>query len=333
MPEPAALPNVCLSVHDVHKTLTTRGGGVRRTHVKAVDGVSLELREGQTLAVVGESGSGKTTLGRIVAGLLAADAGEVVLGTEQSYRHRPTRSARRYVQMVFQNPLRSFSPTLSIGSTLLDAIKLRDGLPRAERRAELGRRLGEVGLDTSFLERRPSEMSGGQLQRVGVVRALAPEPRVVVLDEPTSALDSSLHGQIVNLLVDVQRATRVSYLLISHDLRVARAMADHVIVLYLGQVVEHGPSADVLTAPLHPYTRAMLDAVPQVGDHPTSNVGPVRLSGEVVRPGPGDEGCKLRFRCPFADRGCDRPQELTLVAGNRHVRCWRTGEMNDLISA
>jgi oligopeptide/dipeptide ABC transporter ATP-binding protein len=313
---------VRLDVREVRKTLTSRSG-LRRTQIAALDGVSFELEPGSTLAVVGESGSGKTTLGRIVSGLLDADTGTVEvsgLPVTASRRIR-RRSLRRAVQMVFQNPLRSFSPTLTIGATLSDAIALDDGIGRARRRHELGELLKQVRVDPGYLRRRPAEMSGGQLQRVGIVRALAAGPGIVVLDEPTSALDVSLHGQIVNLLVDLQRNTGIGYLLISHDLRVARAMADRILVLYLGQVVETGPASAVLDAPAHPYTQAMLDAVP--GGAGGAGRRPVLLAGEVQRPAADDEGCKLRFRCPFATDGCERPQQLTELADGRQVRCWR----------
>lgn len=314
-----------LEVVDVRKAFGGGGLGARRNAVTALDGVSLSVGRSKTVAIVGESGSGKTTLGRVIAGLLSPDSGEVRFADgEHASRRSRSRAKRRFVQMVFQNPLRSFSPTLSVGSTLRDALRLAPRAERSDGTATIKQLFTQVGIDPAFISRRPAEMSGGQLQRVGIVRALVPEPSVIVLDEPTSALDVSLHGQIVNLLVDIQQRSGVSYVLISHDLRVARAMADEIIVMYLGQVVERGVTSDVLDNPRHPYTRAMLDAAPQS----TQSVGreKLMLRGEVSRPGPNDIGCKLRARCPLAVDRCANPQEMVQIESGHEARCWRTGE-------
>lgn len=319
--------NKRLEVVDVHKDFGGGGLGVRRNTVTALDGVSLSVGRGKTVAIVGESGSGKTTLGRVIAGLLTPDSGEVRLADGQHPSRRSQRRARRrFVQMVFQNPLRSFSPTLSVGSTLRDALRLAPRTGKSDGSTTIRELFSQVGIDPAFISRRPGEMSGGQLQRVGIVRALVPEPSVIVLDEPTSALDVSLHGQIVNLLVDIQRRSGVSYVLISHDLRVARAMADEIVVMYLGQVVERGLTSDVLDNPRHPYTRAMLDAAPQG----TQGIAreKLMLRGEVSRPLPDDFGCKLRARCPLAVDRCANPQEMVLLGSGHEARCWRTGEIN-----
>jgi oligopeptide/dipeptide ABC transporter ATP-binding protein len=231
--------------------------------------------------------------------------------------------------MVFQNPLSSFNPMLSIGATLVDSMRLRGDLNRSARRDEAARLLERVGLPKEYAERFPSEMSGGQLQRVGVARALAPNPRMIFLDEPTSALDMSVRGQIMNLLLDLQSEYGLTYLLVSHDLRVVRAMAHYVHVMYLGQVVEEGPVEQVLTHPQHPYTQGLLAAT-AVGrfDRAVLKAAP-RVRGEVLQLSPTYLGCKLTRRCPLEMEVCrQEPQILQSVGPDHRVRCWRALEGN-----
>jgi microcin C transport system ATP-binding protein len=253
-----------LAARDVRVFFPVRGGLLRRTVavVRAVDGVSVAVREGQTVGVVGESGSGKTTLGLAILRLLRS-SGEIELGGRRIDRlpARALRPLRREVQIVFQDPFGSLSPRLSVRQIIEEGLAVhRRDVSRDERRALVDQALVEVGLDPAARDRYPHEFSGGQRQRIAIARAMVLRPRVVVLDEPTSALDVSVQAQIVDLLRELQVRHRLAYLFISHDLRVVRALADEILVMQAGQVVERGPAARVLDAPEHPYTRALLAA-------------------------------------------------------------------------
>jgi microcin C transport system ATP-binding protein len=269
--EPRGEPVACapdaptaLAARDVRVFFPVRGGLLRRTVavVRAVDGVSVAVREGQTVGVVGESGSGKTTLGLAILRLLRS-TGEIELGGRRIDRlpARALRPLRREVQIVFQDPFGSLSPRLSVRQIIEEGLAVhRRDVSRDERRALVDQALVEVGLDPAARDRYPHEFSGGQRQRIAIARAMVLRPRVVVLDEPTSALDVSVQAQIVDLLRELQVRHRLAYLFISHDLRVVRALADEILVMQAGQVVERGPAARVLDAPEHPYTRALLAA-------------------------------------------------------------------------
>jgi microcin C transport system ATP-binding protein len=241
-----------------------RKGLLRRTvdHVKAVDGLSLKLREGQTLGVVGESGSGKTTLGLAILRLISSQGPVAYLGRRIDGRSsREMRPLRKQMQIVFQDPFGSLSPRLSVSQIIEEGLLIQSpGMSYEERRERVGRALNEVGLDPQAQDRYPHEFSGGQRQRIAIARAMVLEPRFVMLDEPTSALDMSVQAQIVDLLRDLQRKHHLAYLFISHDLRVVRALSNHVIVLKNGKVVEEGPSEAIFTAPATDYTKALLAA-------------------------------------------------------------------------
>jgi oligopeptide/dipeptide ABC transporter ATP-binding protein len=321
-----------VEVQNLTKRFTIRQSWTRRVVVTAVDGISFRVEPGRTMALVGESGCGKTTVGKLLLGLMKQDEGVI------SFRGRPlaewTSHApaeyRRAFQMVFQNPLASFDPMLNINSSLLDSMRLRGDLDRNSRQKEAIRLLARVGLEEDFAKRYPSEMSGGQLQRVGVARALAPDPRVVFLDEPTSALDMSIQGQIINLLLDLQMEYGFAYVLVSHDLRVIRAMAHTVLVMYLGQVVEEGSVTDVLTHPLHPYTQGLLAATLVGRSNQFEQKPKVRVRGEVLQLPADYKGCKLTRRCPFELDRCRRePQQLAEVLPGHHVRCWRAPHVQE----
>ena len=239
-------------------------GLLRRTvgHVKAVDGVDVVVRRGQTVGVVGESGSGKTTLGLALLRLLRSEGG--IRFQDQDIQGWPShrlRPLRRHMQIVFQDPFGSLSPRMSVGQIIEEGLKLhRMGGDRQGRRRLVAKVLEEVGLDPASQDRYPHEFSGGQRQRISIARAIVLEPSFVVLDEPTSALDMSVQAQIVDLLRDLQARHGLAYLFISHDLRVVRALSDEVIVMRAGEVVEHGPAAVIFEAPRHPYTRALMAA-------------------------------------------------------------------------
>lgn len=273
----------------------------RDAHVRAVDDVSFTLDAGRTLALVGESGCGKTTTTRLVTRLLDADAGLVRLGGVEltTLRGRRLREARRHLQIVFQNPTESLDPRWSVERIVAEPLRAH-GL-------DLGRvpeLLDQVGLESSVAVRYPAELSTGQRQRVALARALAPEPEVLVLDEPVSALDVSVRAQILNVLVALQRERGLAYLFVTHDLALVPHVAHETAVMYAGRIVEHGPTSEVIGAPRHPYTRALLDAIPV----PDPSVEPYRpdtdLGDRAQSASERPTGCTFRLRCPKAQAQC-----------------------------
>ncbi len=309
------------------KRYALRRLGVRRSHVAALDGVSLAVRRGECVGLVGESGSGKSTLGRCVLNLTPLDAGRIVFqGQEiQALGERDWRPLRRQLQMVFQNPLTSFNPMMTIEQSLQDALRHTTGMEAAARRNHAQVLLEQVQLDQRFAALYPYELSGGQLQRAAIARALAPGPDFLFLDEPTAALDMSIKGQIVNLLRDLQRRHERALIFVSHDLRSVRYVADRICVMYQGQVVEQGSRAAVFDRPRHPYTRALLAATLIGRRARAASTAPGGI-GEPAERSP--EGCRLVGRCPFAQERCRRePQELRPIAPGHEVRCWRSEDL------
>lgn len=310
-----------LEVEKLRREFHLRQGWRRHTLV-AVNDVSLRLNRGRTVAVVGESGSGKSTLGRCIVRLLAPTRGQVRLdGVDLTGLSAGAfRPYQRQLQMVFQDPGEALNPRLTVAAAIDEPLRFWQGLPRAVRREKLAALLAQVQLDPSHADRYPHQLSGGQQQRVGIARALAADPQLIVLDEPTSALDVSVQAQILNLLVDLQTSTNLAYLLISHDLWTVRYLAQEVIVLYLGQVMERGPVAEVFTRPQHPYTRALLSMAPQLHTPPTAAA--LTLSGEVGNPLTVGAGCPLAPRCPLAQQSCfTTPQRLVEIAASHAVAC------------
>jgi oligopeptide transport system ATP-binding protein len=270
--------------------------------VKAVDGVTFEIREGETLGLVGESGCGKSTLARLVTQLLPVTSGKIFLGdVELTKMHgEKLRQQRRELQMIFQDPFASLDPRMTVGDIIaepLDNFGVVRGRARNERVQEL---LRIVGLNPNFNNRYPHEFSGGQRQRIGIARALALNPRIVVCDEAISALDVSIQAQIVNLLEDLQREFKLTYLFIAHDLSVVRHISDRVMVMYLGKIVEVADSAQTYSNPKHPYTKALLSAIPVPDPKIQRGRRLVELTGEIPSPLHPPSGCRFHTRCPIA---------------------------------
>ncbi|WP_165492151.1 ABC transporter ATP-binding protein [Egibacter rhizosphaerae] len=299
--------------------------------------MSFTVGRSETFALVGESGSGKSTVGRVLLRLTEQTAGSIVFDGEEIGRlsERQARRFRHRIQMLFQDPMAAFDPRMTIRESLAEFLRLR-GVPRSAVNSEVARALASVGLDSDLARRRPGALSGGQLQRVGVARALAPEPELVFLDEPTSALDVSIRGQIVNLLSELQETQSVGYVLVTHDLRVVEAMADRVGVMYLGQLVEVCAKEELFERPLHPYTRALIGVTRRsaiaegAADHA---VGLGRLHGELSLEHAEREGCRLAPRCPFAEARCEEPQELVQVAPAHWARCWKALDVEQQVDA
>ncbi|MGH9106420.1 MAG: oligopeptide/dipeptide ABC transporter ATP-binding protein [Acidimicrobiales bacterium] len=307
------MAEIVLSATEVVKEYPSRRGKVR-----ALRGVSLALEQGRTLGIVGESGCGKSTLARLLVGLEQPTSGQVELAGGATGDGTRRGSLARAIQLVFQDPFSSLNPRLTVSAALREVLAVHRLVPSGpQRQARVGDLLAMVALDGRFGERYPHELSGGQAQRVAIARALAAEPKVLVLDEPTSALDVSVRAEVINLLVRLQDELRLSYVFISHDLAMVRHMSDVISVMYLGEVVESGPYQAVLEAPLHPYTRALADAVP-VPD-PEIEAGRRRsATGEpVLTEAPA--GCPYHPRCPIAEARCRVEAPKLLDLGRHHV--------------
>jgi len=290
--------------------------------VRAVDGVSFKVEDGETLGLVGESGCGKSTVARSLVRLIEPTGGTIRFdGTELTglskgdFDHK----VRPHLQMVFQDPTASLNPRLTVRRMVEEPLKLHTQLTTAERRERTAAVLEEVGLGVELADRYPHELSGGQRQRVNIARALVTNPRLLVLDEPTSALDVSLRARVILLLEELRQRHGLSYLFISHDLATVRYLAQRVAVMYLGVIVEEADAAELFDHPAHPYTRALLAAVP-VPD-PDAERDPFVLSGEIPSPIDIPEGCRLRARCPLAQPACARPVPVREVAPNHFVAC------------
>jgi peptide/nickel transport system ATP-binding protein len=331
--EPAAAP--LLSVRGLAKHFPLGGGLLRKARglVKAVDGVTLDIRPGETLSLVGESGSGKTTVGRLILRVLEPTAGAIEYHHDDGrcvdvarLAERELAAYRRQVRLVFQDPAASLNPRLTVRETIGESLQLAGTLGRdaiEQRVVELIRR---VGLRPEVLGRHPHAFSGGERQRISIARALAPAPRLVVADEALSALDVSVQAQTINLLLELQRELGLAFLFISHDLSVVRHLSDRVAVMYLGRVVETGPVEALYAAPKHPYTSALLRSAP-VADPRCRATEPLPLTGEVPDPAAAPSGCAFHPRCPHVQPRCRTETPQPRALGLQQVACHRAEEL------
>ncbi|MBX2802011.1 MAG: ABC transporter ATP-binding protein [Myxococcales bacterium] len=314
-------------------------GGVLRTRVagvRAVDGITFDVKKGEVLGLVGESGSGKTTVGRAMINLLTFTTPEVELegsirfgdqGTElNGIKRRAMLPYRARIQMIFQDPFSSLNPRMTVQQIVEGPLRIHTKQSREERRTRVHGLLERVGLQPSYAERFPHEFSGGQRQRVGIARALATNPDLVIADEPVSALDVSVQAQVINLMQELKEEFGLTYLFIAHDLSVVQYISDRIAVMYLGNIVEIGPAEQVYESPKHPYTRALISAVPKPDPRKTRK-GRIRLEGDIPTPLNKPSGCGFRTRCPIAKASCaEEVPQLVDVGGGQQVACphWET---------
>ncbi len=323
-----------LAVEELAVHFSVRTGGIvmpRHARLPAVDGVSFELAAGETLGIVGESGCGKSTLGRAVLRLIEPTAGRLLWrGADlRALSDAEMRAQRRHMQIVFQDPLASLDPRMTVGDIVAEPLRTHEaGMPAADVRARVEQTLERVGLQAQMLNRYPHEFSGGQRQRIGIARAMILEPAMIVCDEPVSALDVSIQAQIINLLTDLQHEFGLALLFISHDLSVVRHISHRIMVLYLGRVMEIADRDTLFRGPRHPYTQALIAAVPLPDPDKERAKRRMPLRGELPSPLQPPSGCVFRTRCPFAVDACAQSTPALESAGENHrVACHRWREV------
>jgi oligopeptide transport system ATP-binding protein len=320
----AASGDVAFAVENLVKHYTVKVSAFQSEKLRAVEGVSLEVRRGTTLGLVGESGCGKSTLGRVALRLEEPTAGTIRFGDTAltALGGGALRRLRPKLQMVFQNPLGSLNPRMTVGQAVAEPLRLHDIASGADVKKRVVDLFERVGLSRDHLGRYPHQLSGGQQQRVGIARALAPGPEVMILDEPTSALDVSVQATLINLLRNLQAELHLTQIFISHDLSVIGYLSDRVAVMYVGEIVEIGPTREIYARPRHPYTGALISAVP--GEDLLDRRLRMMIPGEVPSPIKPPPACRLAPRCPFAKERCHEEKQVLEPVGDGHlVACWR----------
>jgi oligopeptide/dipeptide ABC transporter ATP-binding protein len=316
--------NVLLEVKDLKQYFPIKGGILGRTinNVKAVDGISFTVNEGETVSIVGESGCGKSTTGRAILRLNDATAGEINFNSIDllKLKGKKLRYIRKDLQVIFQDPFASLNPRQTVGRILEEAMGTLNVVPKHKRRARAIELLEQVGLREEFIDRFPHEFSGGQRQRIGIARALAVEPKLIICDEAVSALDVSVQAQVLNLLKKLQKDYNLTYVFISHDLGVVRHISDRVIVMYLGKIVEIADKKALFENPQHPYTKALLSAIPE--PNVKRKKERIILKGDVPSPIDPPTGCRFHTRCPLATDLCKSKEPENKQLGDKHfVAC------------
>jgi oligopeptide transport system ATP-binding protein len=318
--------NIVLRVEGLKKYFPVRRGLLQKVvgWVQAVDGVDFHIQEGKTLGLVGESGCGKSTVGRLVLRLLEADEGKIIFRDQDICRlsQSQMKPMRKEMQIIFQDPYGSLNPRMTVGESIEEGLRALGVDRRAERRDRVEGLLEMVGISATGADRYPHEFSGGQRQRIGIARALGVEPSLIICDEPVSALDVSVQAQIINLMKDLQGRFGLSYLFIAHDLNVVGYISDTVAVMYLGHIMEYAPADELYDSPLHPYTLALLSAVPV--PEPNHRRDLKTLSGDVPTPLDPPPGCRFQGRCPLVENRCRKEEiEFHHASGTHSVRCWK----------
>lgn len=322
------MPKPLISIKDVKKHYPIGSGlfSKKGKWLKAVDGISLDVHRGETVGLVGESGCGKSTLGRMVVGLLQPTSGEVVFeGNSLLSKGRNKRDLGQKIQMVFQDPYSSLNPRMNVANIIAEPLVLHKIGTSSERKKRVDELLEKVGLTAAHGSRYPEEFSGGQRQRIGIARALALNPSLIVCDEPVSALDVSIQAQILNLLKEIQEDMGLSYIFIAHGLQAVKHISDRIVVMYLGKIMEISETDQLFEQPLHPYTEALISAVPEP-DPTVRNRERILLSGDLPNPANPPVGCRFSTRCPLADERCRREEPpLEQVSEGRWVACFYHG--------
>ena len=311
-----------LEVQNLKKYFNTPKGTLH-----AVDDVSFKVEEGKTIGIVGESGCGKSTLGRTILHLLESTDGKIFFEGEDitNVNKKKLRELRRKMQIIFQDPFSSLNPRMSVSDIIGEAFLINGEKDKNKVREETRRLMDTVGLAKTFEHSYPHELDGGRSQRIGIARALALDPKFIVCDEPVSALDVSIQAQILNLMLDLQKEKNLTYFFVTHDLSVVRHISDDIVVMYLGQMVEKAPADELFKNPTHPYTKALLSAIPVPDVHHQKQR--ILLQGEITSPINPAPGCRFAPRCPYASEECKNPQKLNEINTNHFVSCCKAQEI------